>query len=271
MSAPSSRGELRFVTQKVFDEMASLYSSDPVRWGSAALAARYGAPLETTRAVVELVQRDERNDVHHEKRKMLAEKWIQISMRDYGTAGFHSAMSRFGRQKFDATRAGSRAELQQVDDDKQTPSFRVIDELFEAAMQTNKLREMEQSSTEVNDSAHAKSQSTSGSAEEAVAAAASIDSSTAVSEVDSSSDGIDGGYEVARLVRAAMDDPDNLDVSRKTSFAFIDGCAPDGTPPAVWIRDGPSGKLRMPTTEERKHLLGGPQRRFLMPIRKGKL
>jgi hypothetical protein len=66
--------------------------------------------------------------------------------------------------------------------------------------------------------------------------------------------------EMEQWTRGLIADEDNLDVVRKTSYAFIEAGAPPSQSRAVWIRDGPTGKIRAPSDEERAHLLGGRAR-----------
>lgn len=47
------------------------------------------------------------------------------------------------------------------------------------------------------------------------------------------------------------------DLLRLTSYAVMEAGVPGSANRAVCIRNGPSSKLRAPTEEERRHLLGG--------------
>lgn len=62
--------------------------------------------------------------------------------------------------------------------------------------------------------------------------------------------------EMQAWVDELVSDDAGKEVKRKTSYAFIEAGVKNEAPRAVWIRDGPSGKLRKPSEEEEAHLLG---------------
>lgn len=229
--------------------MIELHTSEPARWTAVALATRYGATTEAAAACVSLAGR--RGDVTpgatggdelasssdgptvEERRKAVAAAWGKLE--GPGDVGLRSR----GRSAMDAGNTEKSPELR----------FRLIDEVFEA-VDAGKRANL--------------------SAEQAAAAGDDIDSAEAPSaaEADGPPEGVAENVaetdksDLQKWVDELIASGGGEDIKRKTSYAFIEAGVPNTSRRAVWIRDGPTGKIRAPTEGERSHLLGEKARTF---------
>jgi hypothetical protein len=242
---------MQYLPSKVFDEMAALHDQDPGRWTAVTLAVRYDAPQESVAAALLLAKRGSRNTLKDQRAKV-AQAWATLP--ESGQAA---------RRRPDSVSAavysdGVQEKVAYRKDIK--PRFDIIDDIYSAAVDK-----------QLSDMASEKVLAAGGETLVKCSNGASRADRESQDQTEMESDVSDDTRKKSLaelMVEGLIADDKNVDARRKTSFAFIEAGVPNEQRRAVWIRDGSTGRIRLPTADERSHILGGPQRRFQKPRRK---
>jgi hypothetical protein len=254
-SPGATSGRMRYIPAKVMDEMAALQEEDPARWTAVTLAMRYDAPQESVAAALLLSKRSSRAS-HADQRAKVSEAWAKLQ--DVG----HAA-----RRKSDAYNIGRPDVVANEDGSRERnyikPQFSVIDDIYDAAV-------VQMQKQSAPDTVTAGSKETSAESSEPPSTVHKVQAEqqnqVELPKAINVESQIKSPAEL--MVEELLADETNIDLKRKTSYAFFEAGIPHEQRRAVWIRDGSTGRIRLPSDEERAHLLGGEQRRFQKPRRR---
>lgn len=251
---------------RALEEMLGLAVADPGRWTAAELAARYDAEPAAAAAVVSLARRrrSAAEDTNTGRRDAVARRWADLPA---PTMGGRRRTVRGAAEAAEVADAAGRRTSGVEGSGNVLPSFTMVDEVHEAVLRREVQAEAEKAAKAavVPGREDEEKGAVGGVAATGASADAAGDGSV---EGNLAIDGDEGETEkeaelsaTGKWVQSLLAGESHVEVSRKTSYAFIEAGVPETAHRAVWIREGPTGKLRAPTDDERRHLLGGRARK----------
>lgn len=245
----SSSVATRRLTPKMFQEISQLHEEDPERWTAVTLSTRFAIPVDTVNAAMLLSTRGQKRrktEVH----ARIAEAWSKIS----------SPPNTPNRLRRDTS-----SEPMTESTEKLTlqPRFSIVDDKYAAAMESLQQRENAVGEADITKS----ETEMEAMSVESVSDAEGLEGTHASDEDDVGEKEAEEISDLQQWINSMVDDETNVDAIRQTTYAFMEAGRAPGEERAIWIRDGSTGRIRHPSDEERKHLSGGPQRKFRKPTR----